>query len=129
MSKHIFKNFCCEHRMIFKYVWPFFNIMNKRFKIIYLRLLVDLNSIWTSTTNKNWLFWTSSQMEVRLVFFYIFNSFMIDSLSYWNQSIDLFWKSIDWFLYDKDFCHEKAKEIKIKYKIFRVNFQVYIWIF
>ena len=26
---------------------------------------------------------------------------------YKNQSIDLFCKSMDWFLYDKDLCHER----------------------
>ena len=32
------------------------------------------------------------------------------SLSYRNQSIDLPIKSIDWFLYASDLCHEKVKE-------------------
>ena len=31
-------------------------------------------------------------------------------LSYRNQSIDLHRKSIDWFLYDNDLCHERVKE-------------------
>ena len=31
------------------------------------------------------------------------------SLSYRNQSIDLHSKSIDWFLYDGDLCHERVK--------------------
>ena len=30
------------------------------------------------------------------------------SLSYRNQSTDLPCKSIDWFLYDRDLCHEKV---------------------
>ena len=30
------------------------------------------------------------------------------SLSYRNQSIDLLCKSMDWFLYDRDLCHEKV---------------------
>ena len=29
-------------------------------------------------------------------------------LSYRDQSIDLRGKSMDWFLYDKDLCHEKV---------------------
>ena len=31
------------------------------------------------------------------------------SLSYRNQSIDLLCKTIDWFLNDRDFCHERVK--------------------
>ena len=31
------------------------------------------------------------------------------SLSYRNQSIDLFSKSMDWFLYDRDLRHERVK--------------------
>ena len=38
----------------------------------------------------------------------LFISFMARSLSYRNQSIDLFCKSIDWFQYDRDLCHEKV---------------------
>ena len=30
-------------------------------------------------------------------------------LSYRNQSIDLWSKSMDWFLYDNDLCHERVK--------------------
>ena len=32
------------------------------------------------------------------------------SQSYRNQSIDLQSKSVDWFLYDRDLCHERVKE-------------------
>ena len=31
-------------------------------------------------------------------------------VSYRNQSIDLQRKSIDWFLYNRDLCHERVKE-------------------
>ena len=34
---------------------------------------------------------------------------MTESLSYRNQSIDLPCKPIDWFLYDRDLCHERVK--------------------
>ena len=34
------------------------------------------------------------------------------SLSYRNQSIDLCRKSMDWFLYDRDLRHQRAKVIK-----------------
>ena len=34
---------------------------------------------------------------------------MMKSLSYRNQSTDLQSKSLDWFLYDKDFRHERVK--------------------
>ena len=33
------------------------------------------------------------------------------SLSYWNQSIDLLSKSVDWFLCDKDLRHERIKTV------------------
>ena len=32
------------------------------------------------------------------------------SLSYRNQSIDLLCKSMEWFLYDRDICHERVNE-------------------
>ena len=32
------------------------------------------------------------------------------SLSYRNQSIDLLWKSMNWFLYDKDLSNERVNE-------------------
>ena len=34
-------------------------------------------------------------------------------LSYRNQPIDLFCKSMDWFLYDNSLCHERVKENRI----------------
>ena len=34
------------------------------------------------------------------------NSFLTESLLYRNQSIDLKSKSVGWFLYDRDLCHE-----------------------
>ena len=37
------------------------------------------------------------------------NSFMNRSLAYRNQSIDLQSKSVNWFLYDRDLCHERVK--------------------
>ena len=36
------------------------------------------------------------------------NSFMTESVSYKNQSIDLLCKSMDWFLYDRDLRHERV---------------------
>ena len=36
------------------------------------------------------------------------------SLSYRNQSIDLFYKSVDWFLYDKDLRHERVKQYQLQ---------------
>ena len=34
------------------------------------------------------------------------------SLSYRNQSIDLYCKSMDWLLYDKDLCHKGLKNME-----------------
>ena len=34
---------------------------------------------------------------------------MTESLSYTNQSIDLSYKSMDWFLYDRDHLNERVK--------------------
>ena len=39
------------------------------------------------------------------------NSFMTYTLSYWNQCIDLLCKSVDWFLYDRYFRHERVNGI------------------
>ena len=33
-------------------------------------------------------------------------------LSYWNQSVDLHFKSIDWFQYDRDLRHDSVKSIR-----------------
>ena len=35
-------------------------------------------------------------------------------LSYKNQSIDLFCKSMDWFLYDNGLCHDKTVKVNSK---------------
>ena len=35
------------------------------------------------------------------------------SASYRNQSIDLLWKSVDWFRYDRDLCHERVKVLML----------------
>ena len=34
---------------------------------------------------------------------------LLRSLSYRNQFIDFQSKSMDWFLYDRELCHERAK--------------------
>ena len=39
----------------------------------------------------------------------VYNSFMIESLSYRNQSTDLLYKSMNWFLYDRDLRNEIVK--------------------
>ena len=39
------------------------------------------------------------------------------SLSYRNQSIDLKCKSMDWFLYDRDFRHERVKGLVLNMEI------------
>ena len=38
-------------------------------------------------------------------------SLMTESLSYGNQSIDLLFKSVDWFLYDNGLRHERVNYI------------------
>ena len=37
------------------------------------------------------------------------NFFMTEAVIYTNQSIDLLYKSMDWFLYDNGLRHERAK--------------------
>ena len=37
------------------------------------------------------------------------NSLMMEALSYRNQSFDMQIKSMDWFLYDRNLRHERAK--------------------
>ena len=65
------------------------------------------------------------------------NSFMTESLSNRNQSIDLQSKSMDWFLYDRDLRHEKVNtrqqfsQKKLQLKPFVSNahlrFSVFSW--
>ena len=38
-----------------------------------------------------------------------FNSLMMEISPYRNQLFDLIFKSMDWFLYDRDFCHKRVK--------------------
>ena len=40
-------------------------------------------------------------------------SLMTESLPYRNQSIDLFYKPMDWFLYDRDLRHERLDDLKL----------------
>ena len=39
------------------------------------------------------------------------NSFMLEVLSYINQTMDIVCKSIDWFLYNRDLCQEKVESL------------------
>ena len=41
------------------------------------------------------------------------NSLMTESLPYRNQSIDLLYKPMDWFLYDRDLRHERLDDLKL----------------
>ena len=43
-----------------------------------------------------------------LMTYLLFNSFMLESLSQRNQSIDLLCKSMGWFLYDRGVRHERV---------------------
>ena len=57
--------------------------------------------------NKNWniiIGWSDT------VWCYSLTLSWRESLSYRNQSIDLFYKSMDWFLYDRDLRHERVKQ-------------------
>ena len=48
------------------------------------------------------------------------NSFMTRlSLSYRNQSIDLFCKSVDWFLYERKLHHERVNRVLIAPQSYR----------
>ena len=40
-------------------------------------------------------------------------SLMTESLPYRNQSIDLLYKPMDWFLYDRDLHHERLDDLKL----------------
>ena len=50
----------------------------------------------------------------------LINSFMMEVLSYRNQSIGLFCKSINWFLYYRDLRHEGVK--------LKLSIKLYTWI-
>ena len=44
------------------------------------------------------------------------------SLSYRTQSIDLFWKSMDWLLYDRDLRHERVKTLlRTVFRVEQIN--------
>ena len=48
-------------------------------------------------------------------------------LSYRNQSTDLLSKSMDWFLYDRDLCHEKVKVFRLScydYRIYNIEKEI-----
>ena len=53
------------------------------------------------------------------------------SLSYKNQSIDLLYKSMDWFLYDRDLCHERVNiaivALNTCFSLYTVHVQSYWW--
>ena len=44
------------------------------------------------------------------------------SLTYRNQSIDLLSKSVEWFLYDRDFLHERVKFYSKNTKMASIDF-------
>ena len=46
---------------------------------------------------------------------------MTEPLSYRNQSIELQSKSMDWFLYGRDLCHEK---VKVNYRNMLTHFRL-----
>ena len=49
------------------------------------------------------------------------------SLSYRNQSTDFLCKSMDWFLYDRDLCQERVKNIRKPLpNTFHINAQ-FLW--
>ena len=75
---------------------------------------------------------------LKFVHFCILLGFMSLTLSWWrllsyrNQSIDLLWKSMDWFLHDNDLCHERVnsfQKLKIKTLITFKPFKVFSWNF
>ena len=48
MTKYTLKIWCCSHRTIFKYVWPFYNFMHKRVTVsslIFLQWMITDISI------------------------------------------------------------------------------------
>ena len=48
------------------------------------------------------------------------------SLSYRNRSIDLLSKSMDWFLYDRDFRHEKINSVSAFFELPRAFYITFI---
>ena len=47
---------------------------------------------------------------------------MTESMLYRNQYNDLHTKSMEWFLYDSDFCHERVKKHEFKDSLRNVTF-------
>ena len=48
------------------------------------------------------------------------------SLSYRNHSSDLFCKSVDWFLYDRDLCHKRIKAFHSSEVIFFLPVEIFV---
>ena len=46
---------------------------------------------------------------------------MMEVRTYRNQSIDLQNKSMDWFLYDRGFCHERVKQMRNTSQIVNIS--------
>ena len=81
-----------------------------------LILYLSFNSfLYFSFFLPSWLMDVETQMfflfSLRTSTSYLHHSlFWFSSLSYRNQSIDLLWKSMNWFLYDKDLSNERVNE-------------------
>ena len=55
----------------------------------------------------------TDQVCLSILEYYALTLWWRRSLSYRNQSNDLFCKSISWFLYDLNLCHEGVKSLKL----------------
>ena len=51
--------------------------------------------------------WLNTVIFKNILLDYVLNFSWRKSLSYRNQSIDLFWKSMDWYPYDRNFFNEE----------------------
>ena len=90
--------------------WP------DKIQFFYILHAIEINSAstkhrWWSSFAKIDAWWGPKYTFVMLPqLLCVFNSFMTESLSYRNQCIDLQSQSMDWFLYDRNVCHERVKK-------------------
>ena len=83
----LFKNFCLDSFSIDVSDWFLYSECNLLVKAIQILCSAYSCHRWSKSLNVSWR----------------------RSLSYRNQSVDLQSKSLDWFLYDRDFHHERIK--------------------
>ena len=70
--------------------------------------------------------WFDKFWKISMKIYQVINSFMTEVSIYRNQPIDMQGKSMDWFLYDRDLRHKRAKEqVFFLYFFFKYIFKIF----